>query len=85
MCTNTGRTWNLQEPIGRLYAQGSSPHVASYTDFASRAPERSLSSGKQRGIGQGGIRHQTNPGIGGGPRHEGLLLSFKILWEAAGR
>jgi len=31
------------------------------------------------GLGRGGIRLQSNPGIGGGFRHEELLLSFKIL------
>ena len=82
MHTNKRRTRSPPKPLGQLYAQGSSPLIVSHTDNASRASERSLPSGLVNR--EDPDRIKINPGIGGGPRNEKLLLSFQIVQEKAG-
>jgi len=82
MHTNTRHTRSPPKPLGQLYAQESGPLIASHTDNASRAPERSVPSGLVNR--EDPDRLTTNPGIGGGPCNEKLLLSFQIVQEKAG-
>jgi len=85
MRTNTGSTRRPAEPPGRICAQGTSPHITPHVDNVARASERSLTSGKQGGLGQGVVRHRTYPGSGGGPSHEDCLLSLKALQQTTSR
>jgi len=82
--TDTGRTGSSPEPPGQIRAQGSSPHIASLFNNVSRAFERSLPSGKQRGLGPSGIRYTPHSRTRRGPCYEEVFLSFKTVQEVTG-